>query len=159
MPFTELVRELLEFIDDVVDELGSREEINYIFRMLENGTGADRQLKVFEESGQNYEKLVDYIVDETNLGLTYTPSKIIAETKNDENPDVNIISILTSETIKSQENKDKMIISDKTKTGIKPKKTITVEKIASKKTTNTKKKITPSIKKTKSIKQKNTNRK
>ncbi len=34
-------------IDEVVDELGSREEINYIHEMLKMGTGADRQLKVF----------------------------------------------------------------------------------------------------------------
>jgi glutamate---cysteine ligase / carboxylate-amine ligase len=40
-------REYLEFVDDVVDELGSREEIAYIASILEEGTGADRQLRVF----------------------------------------------------------------------------------------------------------------
>lgn len=69
VPFTELVTELLEFIDDVVDELGSREEINYIFKMMEQGTGADRQLKQWYNSGQDFKKLVDFIVDETNVGL------------------------------------------------------------------------------------------
>lgn len=69
VPFTELVAELLEFIDDVVDELGSREEINYIFKMMENGTGADRQLKNWYNSGQDYKKLVDFIIDETYVGL------------------------------------------------------------------------------------------
>ncbi|MBS1517015.1 MAG: carboxylate-amine ligase [Bacteroidetes bacterium] len=77
VPFIELAKELLEFIDDVVDELGSREEINYIFRMMENGTGADRQLKVFKETNGDFNKLVDYIIDETNAGLDYKPSKII----------------------------------------------------------------------------------
>ncbi|MBL8007846.1 MAG: carboxylate-amine ligase [Ignavibacteria bacterium] len=75
VPFTSLVRELLEFIDDVVDELGSREEINYIFKMIELGTGADRQLKVWNESGQDFKKLVDYIVEETYSGISYIPSK------------------------------------------------------------------------------------
>jgi carboxylate-amine ligase len=69
VPFTELVSELLEFIDDVVDELGSREEINYIFKMMEHGTGADRQLKHWYNSGQDFKKLVDFIIDETNVGL------------------------------------------------------------------------------------------
>ncbi len=69
VPFTELVAELLEFIDDVVDELGSREEINYIFKMLEQGTGADRQLKNWYNTGQDYKKLVDFIIEETYVGL------------------------------------------------------------------------------------------
>ena len=64
----ELIHELLLFIDDVVDELGSRQEINYIYRMLENGTGADRQLRVYEETG-DLKKVVDYIVQQTNQGL------------------------------------------------------------------------------------------
>jgi len=64
----DLVNELLLFIDDVVDELGSREEINYIYRILENGTGADRQLAVFEKTN-DLKKVVDYIVQQTNQGL------------------------------------------------------------------------------------------
>jgi carboxylate-amine ligase len=63
-----LVSELLEFIDDVVDELGSRKEIDYIHQIMEMGTGADRQLAVFEETG-SLNAVVDYIVAETKLGL------------------------------------------------------------------------------------------
>lgn len=74
--FIELAKELLLFIDDVVDELGSREEINYIFRMIDQGTGADRQLKVFYDSKGDFNKLVDYIIDETHAGLDYTPTAI-----------------------------------------------------------------------------------
>jgi carboxylate-amine ligase len=58
----------LEFVDDVVDELGSRSAINYIRTILEHGTGADRQLAVFKETG-SLEKVVDYITDETLRGL------------------------------------------------------------------------------------------
>lgn len=64
----ELIIELLEFVDDVVDELGSRNAINYIRTILEQGTGADRQLAVFKETG-SLEKVVDYITDETLRGL------------------------------------------------------------------------------------------
>ncbi|MEO8582621.1 MAG: carboxylate-amine ligase [Flavitalea sp.] len=55
-----LINELLEFVDDVVDQLGSRYAISYVSRMLENGTGADRQLKVFEDTGSLI-SVVDYI--------------------------------------------------------------------------------------------------
>jgi carboxylate-amine ligase len=63
-----LVSELLEFIDDVVDELGSRKEIDYIHQIMEMGTGADRQLAVFEETN-SLNAVVDYIVAETRIGL------------------------------------------------------------------------------------------
>jgi carboxylate-amine ligase len=62
-----LILELLEFIDDVVDELGSRSAIDYVQTMLDRGTGADRQLKVFEETG-DLVKVVDFILDETLVG-------------------------------------------------------------------------------------------
>ncbi len=64
----DLIYELLEFVDDVVDELGSRHEIKYIEKILENGTGADRQLKIYESTG-DLKNVVDYIVSETNHGL------------------------------------------------------------------------------------------
>ncbi len=64
----DLILEYLDFVDDVVDELGSREELNYIHEILENGTGADRQLKVYEDTG-DLKKVVDYIVQETAAGL------------------------------------------------------------------------------------------
>ena len=63
-----LILELLDFIDDVVDELGSRNAINYIRTILEQGTGADRQLAVYKETG-SLEKVVDYITEETLRGL------------------------------------------------------------------------------------------
>lgn len=64
VPVRDLIYEYLKFVDDVVDELDSREEINYIHRILEHGTGADRQLKVFQETG-DLKKVVEYIVQET----------------------------------------------------------------------------------------------
>lgn len=59
-----LIIELLEFVDDVVDDLGSREAINYVYTMLKEGTGADRQLAVYQKT-ENLESVVDYIVTET----------------------------------------------------------------------------------------------
>jgi carboxylate-amine ligase len=63
-----LVMELLDFIDDVVDELGSRHEIEYVHKILAHGTGADRQLRVYQDTG-DLKKVVDYIVQQTNHGL------------------------------------------------------------------------------------------
>jgi carboxylate-amine ligase len=64
-----LIYELLDFVDDVVDDLGSRRDIDYISHMLHVGTGADRQLRVFEESGGNFQAVVDYICHETVQGI------------------------------------------------------------------------------------------
>ncbi len=69
VPFSQLVEELIEFVDDVVDDLNSRDEVNYLRTILENGSGADRQLKVFEENNGDLKKVVDFIVEETNIGL------------------------------------------------------------------------------------------
>ena len=68
VPTRDLIHEYLDFVDDVVDELGSREEINYIRQILENGTGADRQLHVFEET-RDLKSVVDFIIEETEIGL------------------------------------------------------------------------------------------
>jgi carboxylate-amine ligase len=64
----DLINELLEFVDDVVDDLGSREELKYINTILENGTGADRQLEVWKQSA-DLKKVVDFIIDETHQGF------------------------------------------------------------------------------------------
>src|SRR5271163_669889 len=68
----DLILEYLEFVDDVADELDSREELNYIHEILETGTGADRQLRVFEQTG-DLKKVVDYIIEETEAGLIESP--------------------------------------------------------------------------------------
>lgn len=71
VPARDLVREYLDFVDDVVDELDSREELNYIHEILERGSGADRQLRVFQETG-DLKKVVDYIIEETEAGMEDT---------------------------------------------------------------------------------------
>src|ERR1700688_564515 len=75
VPARDLIREYLEFVDDVADELDSREELNYIHTMLERGSGADRQLQVFRETG-DLKKVVDYIIEETEAGLEDQPESV-----------------------------------------------------------------------------------
>ncbi|MEO5909101.1 MAG: carboxylate-amine ligase, partial [Ginsengibacter sp.] len=55
-----LIYELLDFIDDVASPLGIKNTIGYVHKILEEGTGADRQLKVFEQT-QSLPAVVDYI--------------------------------------------------------------------------------------------------
>jgi carboxylate-amine ligase len=55
-------------VEDVVDELGSREEINYVHKILERGTGADQQLAVFEKTG-SLEAVVDFITGKFTEGI------------------------------------------------------------------------------------------
>jgi carboxylate-amine ligase len=68
VPLRDLMREYIELIGPAADELGSRREIDYIHEMLEMGTGADRQLRVYKET-QDLKKVVDYIVSETRVGV------------------------------------------------------------------------------------------
>ena len=63
-----LIHELLNFVDEVVDELDSRDEINFINEILKMKTGAYRQLQVFEKT-KDLKKVVDYIIEQTNQGL------------------------------------------------------------------------------------------
>jgi carboxylate-amine ligase len=68
VPFRQLAHELLDMIDDVVDDLGVRREVEYVHTILENGTSADRQLAVLEQTG-SLEAVVDHLVAETRQGL------------------------------------------------------------------------------------------
>ncbi len=62
-----LIHELLEFVDDVVDDLGSRNALKHVETILAEGTGADRQLAVFEQT-RSLPAVVDYIIDQTVKG-------------------------------------------------------------------------------------------
>ncbi len=64
VPTEALMFELLEFVDDVAGELGTSEEIRYVHEILRRRTGADRQLKVFEETG-DLKAVVRYVIEET----------------------------------------------------------------------------------------------
>ena len=60
----ELAAELLEFVDDVVDDLGSRREIEYVRKILTDGTSAEKQVQVYRETG-DLRAVVQSLVDET----------------------------------------------------------------------------------------------
>jgi carboxylate-amine ligase len=64
VPYRDLAMELLEFVEDVIDELGSREAVEYLNTILDEGTSADRQLRVFAETN-DLRKVVDHLCEET----------------------------------------------------------------------------------------------
>src|SRR5687768_4258584 len=80
-PARDLIRELLEwFIDDVLDDLGSRAEVATAFQILEHGSSADRQLAVFEKTG-DLKAVVDHLIAETAEGVS--PATVPYQRKDD----------------------------------------------------------------------------
>ncbi|MCA9933577.1 MAG: carboxylate-amine ligase [Ardenticatenaceae bacterium] len=75
VPFHFLMEELLEILDDVLDELGSRKEVEHIRHILQHGTSADRQVAVYQQHGgdDNREEalkaVVDHLIEETKQGI------------------------------------------------------------------------------------------
>jgi carboxylate-amine ligase len=73
VPVKELICELLEFVDDVVDDLGSRGAVEYVHTILNEGTSAERQLRVFERTG-DLKDVVRHLVTETRGSATDSKS-------------------------------------------------------------------------------------
>ena len=72
VPMRDLALELLEFVDDVVDELESRKEVEYVHTLLREGTSADRQLRVYEQTG-SLQAVIDHLAAETVQGVPPRP--------------------------------------------------------------------------------------
>ena len=65
----DLLREMLAFVGNELEELGSKHELAHIEKIMAEGTGADRQLRVWEQSGGDLKAVVDQIITETYEGL------------------------------------------------------------------------------------------
>jgi carboxylate-amine ligase len=68
VPMHELMQELLEFVDDVVDDLGSRSAVEYVHTIMNEGTSAERQLRIYEQTG-DLKDVVRHLVRETRAGV------------------------------------------------------------------------------------------
>ncbi len=64
VPMRDLAVELIEFVDDVVDDLGSRPAVEYVHTILADGTSADRQLRAFKATGDT-RAVVELLAAET----------------------------------------------------------------------------------------------
>jgi glutamate---cysteine ligase / carboxylate-amine ligase len=69
VPMRDLAVELVEFVDDVVDELGSRKDVEHVHTILAEGTSADRQLAVYDQGGGDLRAVVDHLATETLAGI------------------------------------------------------------------------------------------
>jgi glutamate---cysteine ligase / carboxylate-amine ligase len=68
VPMKQLINELLELVDDVVDELGSRSAVEYVNTIINEGTSAERQLRTYEHTG-DLKDVVRHIVAETRSSV------------------------------------------------------------------------------------------
>lgn len=68
VPLAQLAVELLELVDDVLDPLGIRKEVEYVHTILANGSSADRQLRVYHET-HSLQAVVDHLIAETKQGI------------------------------------------------------------------------------------------
>jgi carboxylate-amine ligase len=64
VPVRDLILELLEFVDDVLDDLGSRKEVEHVHTILERGTSADEQLQVYRDTN-DLKAVVDRLIERT----------------------------------------------------------------------------------------------
>jgi carboxylate-amine ligase len=64
VPTRDLILELLDFVDDVLDELGSRKEVEHIHTILQRGTSADEQLQIYRETN-DLKMVVDRLIERT----------------------------------------------------------------------------------------------
>ncbi|HYM67714.1 MAG TPA: carboxylate-amine ligase [Patescibacteria group bacterium] len=85
VPMRELALELVEFVDDVVDELGSRRAVEYVHTILAEGTSADRQLATFERTG-DLRAVVEQLAEETTQGSASPLSGSAADARAAGNP-------------------------------------------------------------------------
>jgi carboxylate-amine ligase len=71
IPMRDAILELLDFVDEVVDDLGSRREMNYLRSLLSDsqGTGADRQIAVYRDSGGDVQQVIRFLVKQTMQGV------------------------------------------------------------------------------------------
>lgn len=65
------ITETLDYVDDVIDDLGSRHEMNYLRALMNspNGTGADRQIAIFEKT-HDLRNVVELLMEQTMQGIT-----------------------------------------------------------------------------------------
>nr|MBN1228628.1 carboxylate-amine ligase [Anaerolineae bacterium] len=76
VPFPLLIDELIELVDDVVDDLGCRQEVSYARVIAREGSSADRQLEVYKQAlldgasqREGLMAVVDHLVRETRSGI------------------------------------------------------------------------------------------
>jgi carboxylate-amine ligase len=69
VPFDELVEEMLALLRPYAEQLGSWEAVKHARRIVKEGTSADHQLRVYDESGGDLKAVVDWLAEATKMGV------------------------------------------------------------------------------------------
>ncbi len=66
------IHELLDFVDDVIDDVGTRDEMDYIRRLLADprGTGADRQIAIYQQTG-SVDAVIRFLMQQTMQDISF----------------------------------------------------------------------------------------
>jgi carboxylate-amine ligase len=69
------LHELLDTVDDVADDLGTRQDLAYMRNLLDDprGTGADRQIALFKETG-SLAAVTEFLIRQTMSGIPSLPA-------------------------------------------------------------------------------------
>ena len=68
-PYTELLEEMIEFVSEASDMLGTSDEVARVRRILQEGTSAEKQLEVYKANNNDPRAVVRWLVEETMRGV------------------------------------------------------------------------------------------
>jgi carboxylate-amine ligase len=73
-PYAELMEEMIAFVSEASDMLGTSNEVAAVRRILKEGTSAERQLEVFKNNNNDPRAVVRWLVEETMRGVGAPPA-------------------------------------------------------------------------------------
>jgi glutamate---cysteine ligase / carboxylate-amine ligase len=73
VPTRDLVLELIDFVDEAAARLGTREQVQAVAKILDEGTSADRQIEIFRSAGNDPKAVVQWLIRETMNGVPEAP--------------------------------------------------------------------------------------
>ncbi len=76
-PYSELMEEMITFVSEASDMLGTSEEVSNIRNILKEGTSAERQLEIFKNSNNDARAVVRWLVEETMRGVSASPATAV----------------------------------------------------------------------------------
>lgn len=73
-PFSELVEEMISFVSEASDALGTSNEVAAVRNIFTEGTSAEKQLEVFKNNNNDPRAVVRWLVEETMRGVKDAPA-------------------------------------------------------------------------------------
>jgi carboxylate-amine ligase len=73
-PYPELLEEMISFVSEASDMLGTTDEVARVRRILTEGTSAEQQLEVYKNNNNDPKAVVRWLVEETMRGVGTPPA-------------------------------------------------------------------------------------